>query len=98
MGIKNTILDSLKGDERSIKLLCDECHRIAVAYLRTKRSRHDLLLKYLFTDVSDLALDCVADLFYQTDGQLEQFTNYFDKDSISDQAEEEVQMDLRRLV
>ena len=98
MGIKDTILNGINGDERSIRLLCDECHRIAVAYLGTKRSRHDLLLKYLFTDINDLALDCVADLFQRTDGQLEQFANYFDKDSISDQAEEEVQMDLRRLV
>ncbi|WP_103665893.1 hypothetical protein [Gracilimonas amylolytica] len=98
MGIKDTIFKSINGDERSIKLLCDECHRIAVAYLRTKRSRHDLLLKYLFTDVNDLALDCVADLFYRTDGQLEQFTNYFNEDTISDQAEEEVLIDLRRLV
>lgn len=98
MGIKDSILDSLNGNERSIKRLYDECHRIAVAYLRTKRSRHDLLLKYLYRDINDLALDCIADLFCQTDCKLEQFETFFDRDILRDQADEEVFIDLRRLL
>lgn len=86
------------GDERAAKKLCDECLQIAVSYLRMKSKRNNFLLQYLYKDIEDLALDCIADLFAREEGIFVQFESYFESDDIINLTEGEIFSKIRRLV
>lgn len=98
MGLKNTLISALDGDKRATKKLCDECRYMAVAYLRTKSRRNNFLLQYLYENIEDLALDCIADLFGREDACFAQFENYIERKELHDLSESEVFTKVRRLV
>lgn len=96
--MKHTLLLAIDGDKRAAKKLCDEFRRIAVAYLRTKASRNNFLLQYLYNDIDDLALDCIADLFGREKTCFTQLEAYLNKNEIEGLKESEVFTKIRRLV
>ena len=98
MKIKDTLILALNGDVRSINRLCDYFRRVSVAYLRTKANRNNLLLNYLYKNIDDLALDCIADLFGQEGSCLSQIEGYLDDIEIEALDESEVVTKLRRLI
>lgn len=96
--MKHTLLLAIEGDKRAAKKLCDEFRRIAVAYLRTKASRNNFLLQYLYNDIDDLALDCIADLFGREENCFTQLEAYLSKNEIEGLKKSEVFTKIRRLV
>jgi hypothetical protein len=95
---KNTLILALEGNDRAISKLCDYFRRVAVAYLRTKAKRNNLLLGYLYKNIDDLALDCIADLFGKEGDCLSQIESYIDKQEVVELKESEVEAKIRRLI
>lgn len=75
------------------------CHAIALVALRSKLSSAMLLSRFHLSSHTDIAYDCIADLFRRDDGgQLLQLKAYFDSIDIDGSSDEELTSHLRRLV
>ncbi len=87
------------ADTRDIDRLVRVCHSLAIPYVRKRLTADRVLRSVLHLSPSDLAYDCVADLFAVTeDGKLPHFHAYFAAYPIESLSEEEILAHLRRLV
>ncbi len=74
------------------------CHALASAFLQSKRAGWALTNLHAFS-YSDLAYDCIADLFHRDDeGNYLQWRAYFEGVPLGDLTEEEILAHVRRLV
>lgn len=96
--IKDTLLRAFEGDRYSINKLCSYFRNVALAYLKTKTKEHRLLLNLLYTDLEDLALDCIADLFQKEGESLPQLEAYFQDHALAQMDEAKLVSEIRRLV
>lgn len=75
------------------------CHALALAYVRSKIARSQLHPDRFGLSPSDIALDCIADLFRQdSDGCMVQITTYFEGINFEETSDTDLLSHLRRLV
>jgi hypothetical protein len=75
------------------------CKDIATIQLRRKSNLHHLSQVVVMGSLDDLALDCIADLFYRDDaGTYPKLKTYFESLSLDSLSENEFLIHLRRLV
>lgn len=83
---------------KNLKGLIEECHTIALAYLRMKASSRKLYM-VRGERLEDLAWDFIADLFEKnSDGELVKFREYFYDLEIHELSDQEIRIELRKLV
>jgi hypothetical protein len=83
---------------RFTNCLIAKCHALALAALHMKR-RHKLMLIEDSLNLSDLAYDCIGELFARDEnGTLIRFSTYFESLGIEDASDEDLLIHLRRLV
>ena len=90
---------SNKSTRCHINRLVSVCHALGIAHVRMKQSQGRLASGLVSLSASDLAYDCIAELFQYVDGEgLVQLRTYFGGLAISTMSDLELLSHLRRLV
>ncbi len=100
-GLKAILTAVLKGEQNRAPLnqLIKVCHTLALIFLRHKVSEINRELRFQGLSNSDIAFDCIADLFQQgSDGSLVRLEAYFHGIDVPNSSEEELLSHVRRLV
>lgn len=83
---------------RHINCLIAKCHALALAALHMKR-RHKLMLIEDTLNLSDVAYDCIGELFARnSEGTLVRLKTYFESFAFENSTDEDLLIQLRRLV
>lgn len=99
-GLRDCILAALKESppDSQINLLVAKCHCLALAAVNAKRARNLMMVEHAL-DLSDLAYDCIAELFRRDeDDKLVLISTYFESQDLENATDEDLLAMLRRLV
>jgi hypothetical protein len=99
-GLREAIFALLteKPSPRHINCLIAKCHALALAALHMKR-RHKLMLIEDTLNLSDVAYDCIGELFARNgEGTLVRLKTYFESFDFESSTDEDLLIQLRRLV
>ncbi|MCC5907266.1 MAG: hypothetical protein JJU13_13725 [Balneolaceae bacterium] len=100
MGLRNSLICCINSSNhtRELRRLIEECHSIALAYLKMKASANKLFL-FHGEDLKDLAWDFIAESFEKDiDGRLIKFQEYFDGYDLNEMTEPEITFLIRKLI
>ncbi|MGB2867744.1 MAG: hypothetical protein WBD36_04790 [Bacteroidota bacterium] len=96
--ILHSVLSSSQTEQQTNEIV-KLCHAMAVSFLMSKLSSRRLNPSFAGLKITDLAFDCIADLFQRdAGGRLVQLSAYFGSISIAELSDEALTGHLRRLV
>ena len=101
MDLRHIISNLMQNNPRdeSVREFINICRKIAVVHLRRKAARGRLHPELQSTDLNDVAVDCIADLFHRDESNnLIQIRAYFNGIAYQEMGEDELLAHITRLV